>query len=253
MMVGNLLLRGMIVGVIAGLLAFGFARMFGEPAVDHAIAFEDAARQAAGEAEEPEIVSRATQAGLGLFTGVVTYSAALGGILALVFAFAYGRLAPLGARALAALLALGGYIAVVIVPGLKYPPNPPAVGNPETIGYRTGFYFIMLVLSLAALAVAVSLARRLWQTRGGWNAALIGAATYVVLIIIVQIALPTVNEVPEQFPATLLWHFRVASFGLQAIIWTTLGLLFGYLAEQQLPAVSSARTRPTDRRFAAAR
>ncbi len=39
-MVGNLLLRGMLVGVLAGLLAFGFARIFGEPQVDRAIAFE---------------------------------------------------------------------------------------------------------------------------------------------------------------------------------------------------------------------
>ena len=40
-MVGSLLVRGMLVGIIAGLLAFGFARVFGEPPVDHAIAFEE--------------------------------------------------------------------------------------------------------------------------------------------------------------------------------------------------------------------
>ena len=39
-MVGSLLLRGMLVGVLAGLLAFGFARIFGEPQVDRAIALE---------------------------------------------------------------------------------------------------------------------------------------------------------------------------------------------------------------------
>ena len=40
-MVGALLLRGMLVGVVAGLLAFGFAEIFGEPQVEHAIAFEE--------------------------------------------------------------------------------------------------------------------------------------------------------------------------------------------------------------------
>jgi hypothetical protein len=105
-MVGNLLLRGMLVGVFAGLLAFGFARIFGEPQVDRAIAFEDQMSQAKGEAPEPELVSRETQAGLGLFTGVIIYSAAIGGLFSLAFAFVYGRVGRLGPRATAALLAL---------------------------------------------------------------------------------------------------------------------------------------------------
>ena len=79
-MVGNLLLRGMLVGVFAGLLAFGFARIFGEPQVDRAIAFEDQTNRAKGEAPEPELVSRETQADLGLFTGVIVYCAAVGGL-----------------------------------------------------------------------------------------------------------------------------------------------------------------------------
>lgn len=113
-MVGNLLLRGMLVGVFAGLLAFGFARIFGEPQVDRAIAFEDQMSQAKGEAPEPELVSRKTQAGLGLFTGVIIYSAAIGGLFSLAFAFVYGRVGRLGPRATAALLALGGFVAIVL-------------------------------------------------------------------------------------------------------------------------------------------
>jgi len=113
-MVGSLLLRGMLVGVLAGLLAFGFARIFGEPQVDRAIALEgalghshdhgghDHAAAPAAEPEEPELVSRETQAGLGLLTGAVVYGAAVGGLFALVFAFAYGRVGRLDARATAA-------------------------------------------------------------------------------------------------------------------------------------------------------
>ncbi|MBN9053971.1 MAG: CbtA family protein, partial [Rhizobiales bacterium] len=71
-MTGHLLLRGMIAGLVAGLVAFGFARVYGEPQVDRAIAFEElmaaAEAPADGAAEEPEAVSRETQAGLGLFT-----------------------------------------------------------------------------------------------------------------------------------------------------------------------------------------
>jgi len=120
-MVGKLLVRGMLAGIAAGLLTFGFARVVGEPQVDQAISFEEKADAAKGEAPEPELVSRETQAGLGLLTGVVTYGAAFGGLFSLVFAYAYGRAGSLSVRALSAWLALGAFIALVIVPNIKYP------------------------------------------------------------------------------------------------------------------------------------
>src|SRR5215831_4367012 len=39
-MAGTLLLRGMLIGIIAGLLCFSFLKIVGEPQVDRAIAFE---------------------------------------------------------------------------------------------------------------------------------------------------------------------------------------------------------------------
>src|SRR5690606_32457057 len=121
-MVGSLLLRGMLVGIVAGLLAFGFARIFGEPQVDRAIAFEEQMAEASGEPadEEPELVSRATQAGIGLLTGTVVYGAALGGLFSLVFAYVYGRFGRFGPRATAGLIAIAGFVAIVLVPQMKY-------------------------------------------------------------------------------------------------------------------------------------
>lgn len=233
-MVGSLLLRGMLVGVVAGLLAYGFAKVFGEPQVDRAIAFEVQLSEAKGEAPEPALVSRPTQAGIGLFTGVVVYSAAIGGLFSLVFAFVYGRVGTLGPRGNAALLALGGFVAIVLVPNLKYPANPPSVGNPDTIGFRTELFFIMLVISVTALVLAVVLARRLSARYSAWNATLLASLAFVVVIAIAQYALPDINEVPEQFSAVVLWRFRVASLGIQVVLWTTLGLLFGALTERRL-------------------
>jgi hypothetical protein len=60
-MVRTLLIRGMLAGVLAGLLASGFAWIFGEPQVDLAIGFEQHMHAMAGEAPEPELVSRAVQ------------------------------------------------------------------------------------------------------------------------------------------------------------------------------------------------
>jgi len=237
-MVGKLLLRGMLVGLVAGILAFAFARVYGEPQVDKAIAFEEQEAQAAGEAPGEEIVSRPTQAGIGLATGVLTYGAALGGLFSLVFAYANGRLGSLGPRGTSALIAVLGFFAVIVVPGLKYPANPPSVGNPETIGYRTELFFIMIVISIAAMVAAVGLAQRLWKQLGAWNASIVAGIAFLIVFALVKAALPDINEVPEKFSAVVLWHFRVASLGIQLTLWTVIGLLFGAVAERQLSASS---------------
>jgi len=233
-MAGQLLLRGMLVGVLAGLLAFGFAYVFGEPAVDRAIAFEEQSAAAKGEAPEPELVSREVQSSLGLLTGTLVYGAAVGGLFALVFAFAYGRVGSLGARELSALLALAGFIAIILVPFVKYPANPPSVGDPETIGARTALYFTMMAVSVAAMAAAIVATLRLAPRFGAWNASLLGGLGYVAAVAATQLLLPPVNEVPENFSAVVLWQFRASSLGIHLVLWTTLALVFGALIERSL-------------------
>jgi hypothetical protein len=230
----------MLVGLLAGILAFAFAHTFGEPQVDRSIAFEEqhaeAEARAAGHemAPEPELVSRGVQSSIGLLTGMLVYGAAVGGLFALAFAALQGRVSRLSPRATSALLALAAYVAIVLVPQIKYPANPPAVGSPETIGFRTGVYFIMLAVSIAGMIGAVALARRLWQRHGAWNACIIAGAAFVVAMAVMNLLLPPINEVPENFSAVVLWRFRVVSLGIHVILWTTIGLLFGYLTERSL-------------------
>lgn len=242
-MVRTLLIRGMLAGLLAGLLAFGFGKIFGEPQVNRAIAFEHAldeakAKEDAGKGihaiEEPELVSREVQAGLGLFTGVVVYSTAFGGLFALVYTVADRRVITLRPRAVSGLLAATGLIAVYIVPNLKYAASPPAVGQPETIGTRTALYFIMLALSVAAMVAAAVLRKRLADRWDGWNAALIAGGIYILVVIVAGQVLPSINEVPDGFPAEVLWQFRVTSLGMQLVMWATIGLVFGALAERTL-------------------
>ena len=226
----------MLAGVFAGLLACGFAWLFGEPQVNLAIAFEQHMHQMAGEAPEPELVSRAVQSTAGLLTGILVYGCALGGIFALVFAYAYGRIGGLSPRATAALLATLGFVTLILVPQIKYPANPPAISNPATIGLRTALYFTMLAISVIVAIAASSTGRQLARHLDNWNGALLGAATYVVAMIVAMLILPPVNEVPSSFPATTLWSFRLASLSAEAVLWITLGLAFGMLAERQLAA-----------------
>lgn len=238
-MVPALLLRGLLVGVVAGLLAFGFAKHFGEPLVDQAIAFE----QHAHPDEGPEIVSRSVQAGAGLLVASLAYGAALGGLFSLVFAYWNGRLS-LGSRGTAALLAALGFIAIGLVPSLIYPANPPAVGNPDTIGVRTALFFGALLISVAAMALAVALGRRLRPRWGLWNACVGGGLAYVIVMFVAQALLPGVHEVPAGFSPDLLWQFRQASMGMRAVIWATLGLVYGPVAERLL---TPATRRPAQR------
>jgi hypothetical protein len=231
-MTRSLLLRGMIVGVVAGLLVFLSAHWLGEPPVDRSIAFEAAADPARGEAPEPEVFSRRVQKTGGLFTAAVTYGAAIGGIFSLVFAYAYGRFGPLRPRALSALLAGLGFVSIALVPTLKYPASPPAVGNPETIGVRTAAFFLMMFISLAAMVLSLKVGQRLSRRLGVWNSSLTGAAMFVALAATFAHLLPVVNEVPAGFPAEVLWRFRLDSWALQLILWSVIGLLFGWFTER---------------------
>jgi hypothetical protein len=231
-MVGKLLARGMFAGLVAGLLTFGFARISGEPLVDRAIAIEEHHAAMHGDAPEPELVSRDTQSGLGLLTGVVVYGTALGGLFSLVFAYAHGRAGRLGARALSVWLALAAFVTLTVVPNIKYPANPPSIGDPESIGFRTGLFFLMIVLSLAVAVFSLNMRRCLLARLGAWNASIVAALLYVVLIAVLQVALPSISEVPADFPAALLWSFRLTAIGMQLMLWAGIGLLFGWLVER---------------------
>jgi Probable cobalt transporter subunit (CbtA) len=228
----TLLLRGMLAGVLAGLLAVGFATLFGEPQIELAIGFESLMEHAAGHAPEPELVSRAVQRSAGLLTAGMASGAALGGIVALVFAFAYQRIGRFSPRALAALLAGAGFVAIVLVPQLKYPANPPSIGAPETIGMRTALYFEIMLIAVAALVLAVLLGRRLLARFGGWNASLVATLAFICIVTLVQFVLPDVNEVLDGFPAVVLWRFRIAALGIQFVLWASFGVIFGVLAER---------------------
>lgn len=231
-MTRTLLLRGMLAGLIAGLLMFGFAHWVGEPQVDRALAFEASLDQARGEPAEVEMVSRRVQRGAGLLVATLVYGTALGGIFGLVFAFAQGRFEVSSARALALWIAGLGFVSITLVPSLKYPASPPAVGNPDTIGVRTAAYFLAIAISVASVTLALQLARRFVRRLGAWNSTLFAVLLFVALTSTFSHFLPVIDEVPAGFPAGLLWSFRVSSWEMQLLLWSALGLLFGWLSER---------------------
>ena len=247
-MARTLLVRGMLVGLAAGLVAFVAAHLFGEAAVAEAIAVEGAQARshdtagAAASADEPELVSRTVQTTIGLLTATALYGVALGGLFALAVAVAAGRLGALSARATCAVVAAVGFVAVYLVPFLKYPSNPPAVGDPDTIDQRTALYAAMVVLSVVVAVLALRLGRDLTARLGAWNAVLVAMAVYTVSVGIGMLVLPDVDEVASTFPAATLWSFRTGSIAVQLSLWTTLGLALGWLTQRDLDRASPARS-----------
>ena len=246
----GLLARGVLAGAVAAIVAFLFARVFAEPAISRAITYEDG-RTAVAEAHGVhdhgvELFSRGVQANVGLFFGVLIFGIAMGALFAVLFCVVYGRVGNIEPGLFSMLLAAGAFVAVYLAPFVKYPPNPPAVGQADTIGARTGWYLVMLSASVVLAVGAVWLARTLANRLGGWNSALLAAGVYLPAIGLVMFLLPTVDETPEPirdasgaiiypgFSADVLYEFRLVSLGTQLLLWAIIGLIFATLARRLL-------------------
>lgn len=273
----RLIARGLLAGALAGLVAFCFARVFAEPVINKAIAYEngrDAAQAALNRAAGlpvdlggPDIFSRAVQSNLGVGVGLIGFGAAVGAMYAVVYLLCLGRVGRVQPKALALLVAGAGLAGIYLVPYLKYPANPPAIGHAETIKPRTALYLTMVVCSLAFILSATWLGRRLAPRFGNWNASLLAGLGFAVAIGVVMAILPSLGELSANvhlyghhatetplpltdakgnivypgFPADVLFSFRFYSVCNQVLLWGTLGLAFGPMAERVLrPAMQRA-------------
>ena len=170
------------------------------------------------------MVSRQNQSTWGLATATVSTGIALGGIVALASAFALGRIGRLRPSQSTALVAALGFISVALVPFIKYPATPPAVGNADTIGARTTQYFVMLAISVVAMIAVVLLFRALLERFGTYTSVLISAGAYLAVVILAAELMPTVNEIGD-FPADTLWYFRRGSLMTLATLWGVIGIV----------------------------
>ncbi len=246
--------RGVLAGALGGVCAFVFARIFVEPVIGRAVAFEDAripAANAPGVHEHAaELYSRGVQANIGMGFGVLAFGVAIGALLAVVFVVAHGRVGSIRPRATAMLIAAPGFVALYVVPMVKYPPNPPAVGHAETISARTGLYLLMVGLSIVLAIGSVWLGRRATGRLGSWNATLVGTGAYLACIAVAMALLPAVDETPAGFPADDLYAFRLTALGTQLVLWTTIAVVFARLADRLLyRTVSTGLLRRTGRAY----
>jgi hypothetical protein len=279
-MVGKLILRGTLAGIVGGILAFVFARVFAESQIQAAIDYEsgrDAAQEAldqaaglAASAHEHEIFSRTVQADIGIGVGIIAFGAAMGALMAVAYVYSLGRTGAVRPRTLALLVAGGAFLGLYLVPFLKYPANPPAIGHEDTIADRSTLYLVMVAVSVAFVVAAAWLGQRLKPRFGTWNATLLAGGAFVVAIGIVMLLLPSFGHLQANvedygrhatetplpltdsqgrivfpgFPADTLFSFRLYSVGAQLVLWATIALIFAPAAEKLLTGGNDRR--PTD-------
>lgn len=215
--------RGVAAGLLAGLLAGFFAFFFGEPHVERALALEGGASGG--------VVSRPVQK-LGLVVAVVFYGASVGAMFGVVFALLRDRMAPGGEWTRSLRLSGALFAGVFFLPFLKYPADPPGVGDPSNIGFRTFAYLVTVAVCVAAVFVAWRVARVLREQGTGTAArqTLVGAG-FVAVVSVFFFAMPPAAD-PGGLPGDVLWDFRISTLGTQLVLWAGLGVLFGAFCER---------------------
>lgn len=291
--------RGALAGLIAGIFGFIFARIFAESQIDKAIDYESgrddilvALNRAAGrpvEADAPEVFSRSVQSNFGAATGIIGFAVGMGILVAVAYLVFHGRFRT-RPQTIVWLLAAYGFLGVYLLPFVKYPANPPAIGHSFTIKTRTSLYLTMVIASLVLLAIAAVAAHRLRPRFGMLRAVVLSAVGFFVLYGVLVGVLPSFGDLhanviqtdqfgfarastetpqpivnilstplqvdgrtiqPGQivypgFDADVLWKFRLYSLVNQLLIWTTVALVFGFLADRFVRSQPGRPAPPAD-------
>jgi len=193
----------LIAGLVAGALAGGFHFLWTEPLIDRAIAIE-----------------QSSKAGFLLYG--LGCALLLGGLVYLTRSYFPAWSDAKRSFLLASTLGWS----VAIFPFLKYPANPPGVGNPDTISHRQELF--LTSMGLAVLGAILVLLLNTYLRRAGRLAWPIGLGIYGAFLAAVFVALPTVSE-QSHIPAELIREFRALSLTGHLVFWGTIGGIFPWL------------------------
>lgn len=236
----GIITRALTAGLPVGVLLAGYMFFVVEPTIDEAITLEE---QLATEAEHGEqgghhhdeeeaLFTRSEQVGGGVAASVI-YAVVLSAVFGTVLAATRHRLPGRSDLMRSVWLAAVAFGCVALVPALKYPANPPAVGDPDTVGQRTVQWLVVVALSLL---LAWALTRLSGSLRGRLDdptRVLAVTAATVLAFGALLVALPgTPDEIDQRVPAALVWDFRLRSIGGLALLWSGLGVGLGWLLER---------------------
>ncbi|MBI2953421.1 MAG: CbtA family protein [Chloroflexi bacterium] len=229
---GSIILSAVIVGLIAGLLVAAFHFVLTEPIIERSIEIESSLRQVQEATAETLLVDRDAQRA-GLFLGFLLYGLTWGLLFSVLYHIVQNPLRDMSTFSRSSTLALLTGWSVALFPFLKYPANPPGVGDPETIQYRQTFYLAFIALSVAITCLAFVIQRYLSRPhaagRSPWSKWAIVLGAYAVPAVLLYIAFPP-NPDPVPMPASLVEMFRILSFAGLALFWLAYAVGFAWLA-----------------------
>ena len=221
----EVLKAAVLAGLIAGAVSGGFHWIMTEPLIDRAIEMEQSLRGSPTIRPKEPVVSRPVQK-LGLVFGFLLYGGAWGVLFGLLAYAARPWFADMsyGKHGFSLAAFLGW--AVALFPLLKYPANPPGVGELETIGYRQELFLGFIALSLIGTLAALGVER--WLRHRGRRARAVVLISYVIYLALIFVALPS-NPDPVRLPPEFVRVFRTLSLLGQFLFWTVMGGTFWWL------------------------
>ena len=225
-LVGITLSSGVIAGIILALLNLGIV----EPTIDKAIALEVQKQVSSGEnVNMSELIDYRYWQKAGAFAGGAIYGAGLASLFGVIFVFVRNKLPGKNNKQKAIFLAGIMWFVLFLMIALKYPANPPAVGDPETIYYREILYLTYIMISgFAALGLAV-----IWIRTNMSSKRIIIPLIYAAIMVTAIVVMPS-NPDKIEISMDLIQTFRILSAMTIGVFWGVLGIIFGSLWDKFL-------------------
>ena len=221
------LLAGAIAGTILGIIN----QVAVEPYIEQAIELEMHNTAQSGQVINPAEFAayRFWQKGGEIIAGTIL-GLSIGSLYGIVFAYTRGSISGTNNNKKKALLVAGiMWFVLFLMPALKYPPNPPAVGDPETIYYRQSLYVAFLAISgFSALGLAFLYRKMVMESSNNTKkkAIIIIPSAYAAIMAGAYLAMPA-NPDAINAPIDLVIGFRITSAITISMFWALLGVIFG--------------------------
>jgi len=228
--IGIVLLAGCFAGIIHGAANLAIV----EPYLDEAIGIENQNLFASGEEKDtPQFwveysAYRDWQKGGQVLAGAIL-GTSIGALFGIVFAYSR-RILP-GQHNVKKALVLAGimWLTIYLIPFLKYPANPPTVGDPETVVLRATLYLAFIAISGFSVIGFYQLSKK-FQGRKKL-VAVIGYAAFMTALFVVMP--PNPDEIAA--PMELVNGFRVMSVIAVSVFWLALGIILGLFWQKIQP------------------
>lgn len=213
-------------GVLAGLTLVGVNLFVVEPYIDQAIGIEVNSSIASGEAiDQNELNTYRVWQKEGTFVAGAFLGLTYGAILGIVYVVSRKFLPTSDDRKKAIILVAVLCLSLYIIPFIKYPANPPAVGDPETIGLRENLY---VGYQLASGLISLGLSAMWYKFRRISTIRFLIPVFYISLIAFIYAIFPS-NPDEISVSMDLVSTFRAVTVTTMIMFWMALGTIFGII------------------------